>query len=91
MWVFEDLKKKKKCNSLLLFDADVTHSSFLRVCVSILSSSSPFAAAEEGARRPVRPAELAGTGRVCALHDERVQVRLRILLLRLGLRGRKGG
>lgn len=55
--------------------------------VSASSSSSPVTAAEERARRPLRPTELAGAGRVLALGDERVQVSDADLLLCLGLYG----
>lgn len=50
------------------------------------SSSSPVTAAEEGARRPLWPAELARAGRVRALCDELVQIADSHRLLRLSLR-----
>lgn len=52
------------------------------------SSSSPVTAAQEGARRPFGPTELAGAGRVFALCNEHVQIGDAYLLLSLGLWGR---
>ena len=61
-----------------------THTAY-SLCASTSSSSSAVKAAEEGARRPLGPSELARVGCVRALCDERVQISDAYLLLCLGL------
>lgn len=60
------------------------HAAF-SLCASTMSLSSPFTAAQAGARRGFERTELARTGCVRALSDECVQIRDVYLLLRLGL------
>lgn len=75
-------EKNQESRALSLTHAH-THTAY-SLCAST-SSSSPFTAAEEGARRALGPAELARAGCVHALRDEHVQIGNTYLLLRLGL------